>query len=255
MDEGTKRLVMVFSGQGYPVGRLRPRAVRRGPRSSRRAIDAIEEHWRLHSDASLRDACFSAPQDELNEVRLAQPAIFMIQCALVELLKTWGVYADCVIGHSSGEVAAAYACGALSLAEATRLVFHRATLQQRTAGSGRMLAIGLDRAGVGELLEGLRVPFQGDGEPADRVEIACVNSPANTVVCGKRDALEPVHRRAGPAPPAACTAAGQYRLPFRRDGRHRERRTGGLRLPGRLRPRRGRAVHFVGDRRNSGAAG
>ena len=191
VDEGTKRLVMVFSGQGTQWAGC-GRGLYDADPVFRRAIDAIEEHWRLHSDASLRDACFSAPQDELNEVRLAQPAIFMIQCALVELLKTWGVYADCVIGHSSGEVAAAYACGALSLAEATRLVFHRATLQQRTAGSGRMLAIGLDRAGVGELLEGLRVPFQGDGEPADRVEIACVNSPANTVVCGKRDALEPV---------------------------------------------------------------
>ena len=108
----------------------------------------------------------------------------MLQCALVELFKTWGVYPDCVVGHSSGEVAAAYACGALSLAEATRLVFHRATLQQRRAGSGRMLAIGLDRPGVEDLLETLGVPAGSDGEGATRVEIACENAPASTVVCG-----------------------------------------------------------------------
>ena len=59
----------------------------------------------------------------------------MLQCALLEMFKTWGVYADCVVGHSSGEVAAAYACGALSLAEATRLVHHRAT--PMSIGCGR----------------------------------------------------------------------------------------------------------------------
>ena len=115
----------------------------------------------------------------------------MLQCALVELLKTWGVYPDCVVGHSSGEVAAAYACGALSLDEATRLVFHRATLQQRVAGSGRMLAVGLDRPTVEELLESLRIPFRPEEGPP-RVEIACENAPASTVVCGRDAALAPV---------------------------------------------------------------
>ena len=117
---------------------------------------------------------------------------FMIQCALVEMLKTWGVYPDCVLGHSSGEVAAAYASGALSLAEATRLVFHRATLQQRRAGSGRMLAIGLDRAGVENMLGGLGVTGSTAANGTAQVEIACENAPANTVICGKENALQPV---------------------------------------------------------------
>ena len=116
----------------------------------------------------------------------------MLQCALVELLKTWGVYPDCVIGHSSGEVAAAYACGALSLGDATRLVYHRATLQQRRAGSGRMLAIGLDRAGVELILEFLDIPFRPGEARAPRVENACENAPANTVVCGPSDDLRPI---------------------------------------------------------------
>ena len=115
----------------------------------------------------------------------------MIQCGMVELLKTWGVYADCVVGHSSGEVAAAYASGALSLTEATRLVYHRATLQQRVSGSGRMLPIGLDRTGVEELLDRLGVPFRSEEGPT-KVEIACENAPASTVVCGKEAALRPI---------------------------------------------------------------
>ena len=190
-EEGERRLVMVFAGQGTQWAGCGRDLYTAHP-VFRRAIDTIDEHWREHADTSLREACFTAPQDELDEVQLAQPAIFMIQCALAELFKTWGVYPDCVVGHSSGEVAAAYACGALSLADATRLVYHRATLQQRVAGSGRMLAIGLDRPGVEELLDGLDIPFRLDGDRPVQVEIACENAPANTVICGREDDLQPV---------------------------------------------------------------
>ena len=190
-EEGEPRVAMVFSGQGTQWAGC-GRALYDADPVFRRVVDAVEEEWRSHSAISLREACFSASQEELNEVRLAQPAIFMIQCALTELLSTWGVHPECVVGHSSGEVAAAYACGALSLADATHLVYHRATLQQRVAGSGRMLAIGLDRPGVEGLLEEIGVPFGSGSDGAARVEIACENSPANTVICGREAALEPV---------------------------------------------------------------
>ncbi len=190
VDDRERRVALVFSGQGTQWAGC-GRALYDADPVFRRTIDAIDEHWRELSDFSLREACFSVSQEEINEVQLAQPVIFMIQCALVELLKTWGVYADFVVGHSSGEVAAAYACGALSLAESTRLVFHRATLQQRVAGSGRMLAVGLDRAGVEEMLEALRVPFRPEEGPT-KVEIACENAPANTVICGKEASLRPI---------------------------------------------------------------
>ena len=185
---GERSLAMVFSGQGTQWAGC-GRTLYDAHPVFRRTVDAIEEHWSEYADFSLRNACFSATQTELDECQLAQPAIFMLQCALVELFKTWGVYPDCVVGHSSGEVAAAYACGALSLVDATRLVYHRATLQQRQAGSGRMLAIGMDRAGVEQLL----APLNADQENCLRpVEIACENAPASTVVCGPEDSLQPV---------------------------------------------------------------
>ena len=189
--EGERRLVMVFAGQGTQWAGCGRDLYEAHP-VFRRAVDAIERHWREHANTSLREACFATPQEALDEVRLAQPAIFMIQCALVELFRTWGVHPDCVVGHSSGEVAAAYASGALSLADATRLVFHRATLQQRVAGSGRMLTIGLDRPGVEDLLDALGIAFRLDGDRPVEVEIACENAPANTVICGREDALRPV---------------------------------------------------------------
>ena len=191
VEEGERRVAMVFSGQGTQWAGC-GRALYDADPVFRRVVDAVEEEWRLFSDVSLREACFSASQEELNEVQLAQPSIFMIQCALVELLATWGVHPDCVVGHSSGEVAAAYASGALSLSDATHLVYHRATLQQRVAGSGRMLAIGLDRPGVEGLLEDLGVSFGSGNHRRAQVEIACENSPANTVICGSGSALRPV---------------------------------------------------------------
>ncbi len=191
VTEEAPRLLMVFSGQGTQWAGCGRDLYHADP-VFRRVVDAIEEQWREHSDHSLREACFFAPQERLDEVQLAQPVIFMLQCALVEWFKTWGVHPDCVVGHSSGEVAAAYASGALSLADATRLVFHRARLQQRTAGSGRMLAVGLDRPRVESLIETLPTKSRsGNGLPAG-VEIACENAPASTVICGQETALQPI---------------------------------------------------------------
>ena len=191
VDGGERRVAMVFSGQGTQWAGC-GRALYRTDPVFRRVIDAVEQHWREHSDRSLREACFSASQEELNEVQLAQPAIFMLQCALVELFRTWGVHPDCVVGHSSGEVAAAYASGMLSLADATHLVYHRATQQQRVAGSGRMLAIGLDWEGVERFLDDFGIPLGHGGARPGQVEIACENSPANTVICGRDDVLPPI---------------------------------------------------------------
>ena len=168
------RVLMVFAGQGTQWAGCGRELYQTEP-VFRRAVDAVDAAWRGHAGFSLRDACFTASSERLDQCQLAQPVIFMIEVALVELLKTWGVYAGCVIGHSAGEVAAAYAAGLCSLEEATRLVFHRATLQQRTAGSGRMLAVSLDRAGAEEIVR---------EAGARNLEIACENAPAGTVICG-----------------------------------------------------------------------
>jgi acyl transferase domain-containing protein len=79
-----------------------------------------------------------------------------------------------VVGHSAGEVAAAYAADLLSLEDAVRLLYYRSTEQQKLAGSGRMLVVSMSEAEARALLEkeGLQ----------DAVEIACVNGPQSTVL-------------------------------------------------------------------------
>ncbi len=191
IDENNDRLVMVFTGQGTQWPNCGRELYNSNP-VFRRVIDKIDELWRTHSSFSLRDTLFKANQSRLDECELAQPVTFMLQCSILELLKTWGVYPDCVIGHSSGEVAAAYASGALSLEDATHLVYVRSNLQQRTAHSGRLLAIGLDLAGVEELLEEMDIAYSNEKHGTVKVEIACENSPANTVICGLESNLCPL---------------------------------------------------------------
>ncbi|MDE2958324.1 MAG: acyltransferase domain-containing protein [Bacteroidota bacterium] len=189
-EDGHKSVAMVFSGQGTQWAGC-GRALYETHPVFRRVIDRIEAYWVRDAEYSLRDTWFNAPQDKIDQCALAQPVIFAVQCALYELFRTWGVYADCVVGHSSGEIAAAYACGVLSLEEATRLVYYRSMLQQRVAGSGRMLSLGLDVPGVKDLLERVGSPMQTGSRP-DAVQIACENSPANIVVCGRPEVLQPI---------------------------------------------------------------
>jgi len=179
---GGHRILMVFAGQGTQWAGCGRELYATSPTFAR-TIDAVDAVWQEEAGYSLRAACFTEPQANLDETRLAQPVIFVIEVALVDLLASWGVRADVVVGHSAGEAAAAYAAGILTLPDATRLVFHRSTLQQRTAGSGRMLAVDLDLAGTEALLAEL---------PDAGLEIACENSPVSTVVCGTEAALAPL---------------------------------------------------------------
>jgi len=74
---------------------------------------------------------------------VAQPLLFAVQVGIVEALREVGVSASGYLGHSVGEIAAAWAAGALSLGEAGRVVIARSRHQQRTQGKGRMAALAL----------------------------------------------------------------------------------------------------------------
>jgi acyl transferase domain-containing protein/NADPH:quinone reductase-like Zn-dependent oxidoreductase/NAD(P)-dependent dehydrogenase (short-subunit alcohol dehydrogenase family)/acyl carrier protein len=105
---------------------------------------------------------------------VAQPANFILQIALTALWETWGIKPGAVIGHSVGEVSAAYVSGALSLKDAVNVSYHRSRLQATTAGQGGgMLAAGLREPDAIEVLKGF-----------DRVSIAAINSPVSVTLSG-----------------------------------------------------------------------
>ncbi|KAA8969659.1 type I polyketide synthase [Mycobacterium sp.] len=111
---------------------------------------------------------------------VAQPANVVLQIALTRLLSTWGVVPDAVVGHSVGEVAAAFASGALGLRDTLRVAYHRSRLQARLAGRGTMLAVGLPPHDTAAYL----------GRFEDRVSVAAVNSANSVTLAGEQDALE-----------------------------------------------------------------
>ena len=116
----------------------------------------------------------------------AQPAIFVLQAGLLELLKSWGVQPAAVIGHSLGENASAYAAGVLSLEQAVHVGYHRSQILARAAGlGGGMLAVGLSEHDAQALI----APYDG------RVTIAAVNGPTGVTLAGETDALAEVAGR------------------------------------------------------------
>ena len=121
----------------------------------------------------------------INSPGLSQPICTALQVALVDLLRHWGVKPTAVAGHSSGEIAAAYAKGSISREGAWCLSYHRGRLSEMIPVltpniKGAMLATGLGAAAVQKYVERVTEGY---------VTIACKNSPSSTTLSGDESAI------------------------------------------------------------------
>lgn len=98
---------------------------------------------------------------------------------MVEALRAWKVEPDAVLGHSSGEIAGAYACGAISMEDAMLIACFRGATAHQARKVGGMAAIGLGREDVSRFLE-------------SGVVIACENSQSSTTLSGDLGQVEKV---------------------------------------------------------------
>lgn len=118
----------------------------------------------------------------LDDTANAQPALFAVQVAATEVMRQLGLRAEAACGHSVGEIAAAWAVGALDLDAAARVIVARSRAQASTRGTGRMAAVGSDAQALNDALQRLSLDHE--------VEIAAVNSPRNLTVSAQRPALD-----------------------------------------------------------------
>lgn len=126
----------------------------------------------------------SGEASRIDDTVVAQPLLFAIQVVITRLLKTQGIEPQAVAGHSVGEVAAAWACGALDLDAAIRVIVARSRAQGETRGTGRMAAVGLS-------VEAMQAVMAELGDALD-ITIAGINSPKNLTLSGSLADLERV---------------------------------------------------------------
>lgn len=186
------RILGVFTGQGAQWATMGAGLIRSSDFVRERLQELNESLSALPApdrpEWRLQDEILAAPDvSRIAEAALSQPLCTAVQIVLVDLLQKAGVTFAAVVGHSSGEIAAAYAAGFLSARDAIRVAYYRG-LHAKLAGNaqtgqkGAMLAVGTSWEDAEEILS-LKA-FKG------RVAIAAHNSPASLTLSGDLDAVE-----------------------------------------------------------------
>lgn len=178
-------LTFVYTGQGAQWWGMGQQLQRCEPvfRACLEKIDALLTPlagWSLLAEMNR-----SREVSQIDRTDIAQPAIFALQVALTELWAAWGIRPARVIGHSVGEVAAAYTAGVYDLADAVRVIFHRSRLQHQTGGRGGMFAVGISADEA----------WQAIGYRHAEVQVAVINNPKLVTLSGDRQPLQELAAR------------------------------------------------------------
>lgn len=185
------KILVIFTGQGAQWATMGAALIRSSEYVATR-FEELEDalatlppserpQWRLQDELLAADGT-----SRIAEAALSQPLCTAVQVVLVDLLRSAGIKFSAVVGHSSGEIAAAYAAGFLSARDAVRIAYYRG-LHARLAGNsstgqkGAMLAVGTSWEDAQDLVS-LRA-FRG------RLAIAAHNSGASVTLSGDADAV------------------------------------------------------------------
>ncbi|NUS67037.1 MAG: SDR family NAD(P)-dependent oxidoreductase [Ensifer adhaerens] len=174
------KVAFVFSGNGSQWAGMGVEAFRENLHF-RQCFTSVSALFKFHSDIALTDLLTDPDLDKkLADTKIAQPLLFAVQAALSDSLVAMGIKPVAVFGHSVGEIAAAYAAGALSLVDAVSIVAKRSLHQDLLAGHGTMAAVML-----GE--EAARAFAEARG--LDELCVAAVNAHNSVTISGPADQI------------------------------------------------------------------
>ncbi|KAI1825276.1 hypothetical protein F4861DRAFT_538181 [Xylaria intraflava] len=179
----------IFTGQGAQWAGMGKAAILEFP-LFRETIEKLDQVLRRLNPrptftlAGMLTGTGEVDPERINDPDVAQPLCTAIQIAIVDLFSDWNIIPSVSVGHSSGEIAAAYGAGLISAPEAIIAAFARGKAVREASGAGSMLAVGLGAQDVAKWMP----------SDSEQVCIACENSPGSVTLSGDATAISELAR-------------------------------------------------------------
>ncbi|KAH7080817.1 hypothetical protein FB567DRAFT_475401 [Paraphoma chrysanthemicola] len=175
-----RSLAFVFTGQGaqWPaMGQqlLGNTVFRDSVETSQRYLQELGCKWNALEELQKKEG------SQINLPEYSQTLCTVLQVGLVDLLRHWGIVPEATVGHSSGEIAAAYAAAMISHRDAIKIAYVRGLSSAAVTQEGAMLAAGLSEHEAREYLDQVAV---------GSAVVACINSPSSVTLSGDVDAID-----------------------------------------------------------------
>ncbi|KAI0096909.1 polyketide synthase-like protein [Nemania sp. FL0031] len=180
-------IAFICTGQGAQYPGMGKELLLGSPRifaDTIRSLDGVLQRLPdpLKPDWTLSAAMQSPDASEVHRVERSQPLCTAIQIAIIAMLRSWSISPTATLGHSSGEIAAAYAAGLLTAEQAILVAYFRGYAVKKLPKLGGMMAVGVSADVATTLI--------ADKDLSEQLCVACVNSEESVTLSGDANAID-----------------------------------------------------------------